>query len=92
MNHVFIFLHSDAAHRVHPLAGQGVNLGASDVSCIRDVLVEAVENGSDIGRLIFILFLYGLYNTQHRLFLFDIQSESSIMVQLQILHALALIK
>lgn len=39
----------DAAHVVHPLAGQGMNLGFRDVACLRRVLREACERGSDIG-------------------------------------------
>ncbi|MGA9828114.1 MAG: UbiH/UbiF/VisC/COQ6 family ubiquinone biosynthesis hydroxylase [Rhodanobacteraceae bacterium] len=39
----------DAAHVVHPLAGQGMNLGLRDVACLRRVLGEARMRGSDIG-------------------------------------------
>lgn len=39
----------DAAHVVHPLAGQGMNLGFRDVACLRRVLHEARERGSDAG-------------------------------------------
>lgn len=42
-------LAGDAAHVVHPLAGQGMNLGFRDVACLRRVLGEARERGSDIG-------------------------------------------
>jgi len=41
----------DAAHTIHPLAGQGVNLGLADVSSLITVIVEALNDKKDIGSL-----------------------------------------
>lgn len=41
----------DAAHRLHPIAGQGLNAGLKDVGTLAEVLVEAHRRGEDIGRL-----------------------------------------
>lgn len=39
----------DAAHTIHPLAGQGVNLGLADVTALLQVLIEAEQQQRDIG-------------------------------------------
>jgi 2-octaprenylphenol hydroxylase len=44
----FVLL-GDAAHAVHPLAGQGVNIGLRDVVELRDTLLNARRAGRDIG-------------------------------------------
>ena len=39
----------DAAHGIHYLAGQGLNLGLRDVAVLAEVLLEAARRGEDIG-------------------------------------------
>ncbi len=46
-----VALAGDAAHGIHPLAGQGFNLGVRDAAALAQVLVEANRRGEDIGTL-----------------------------------------
>jgi ubiquinone biosynthesis monooxygenase Coq6 len=39
----------DAAHTIHPLAGQGLNLGLADAESLAKRIVYGVEHGMDIG-------------------------------------------
>ena len=39
----------DAAHGVHPIAGQGLNLGFRDVAVLGDLVMEALRQGEDPG-------------------------------------------
>src|SRR5690606_31835693 len=40
---------ADAAHGIHPIAGQGLNLGFRDVKELSDILGDAYEEGADLG-------------------------------------------
>ncbi len=46
-----IALVGDAAHTIHPLAGQGVNLGLQDVAALANELARAVARGLSPGEL-----------------------------------------
>jgi 2-octaprenyl-6-methoxyphenol hydroxylase len=39
----------DAAHAIHPIAGQGLNLGFRDVAALAQVVVEGARLGLDLG-------------------------------------------
>lgn len=39
----------DAAHGIHPIAGQGLNLGFRDVAALTEILVEGARLGLDFG-------------------------------------------
>ncbi|GFE49176.1 2-octaprenyl-6-methoxyphenyl hydroxylase [Roseobacter cerasinus] len=44
-----VALVGDAAHGVHPIAGQGLNAGIRDIAALADVIADAARRGEDIG-------------------------------------------
>lgn len=44
-----VALVGDAAHTIHPLAGQGLNMGLGDVSALASAIHDTVAHGGDIG-------------------------------------------
>ncbi|WP_037081396.1 ubiquinone biosynthesis hydroxylase [Neorhizobium vignae] len=46
-----VALAGDAAHGIHPISGQGLNLGFKDVAALAETVVEADRLGLDIGAL-----------------------------------------
>lgn len=55
LQHAYVYtaprvaLVADAAHGIHPIAGQGLNLGFRDIAALHDVLNAARERGDDLG-------------------------------------------
>lgn len=47
-----VALVGDAAHVIHPLAGQGLNLGLADVAALSRTIEYAVSHGMDVGDLL----------------------------------------
>jgi 2-octaprenyl-6-methoxyphenol hydroxylase len=44
-----VALLGDAAHGVHPIAGQGLNAGMRDVAALAEVIADALRRGQDVG-------------------------------------------
>uniref|UniRef100_A0A915L604 Uncharacterized protein n=1 Tax=Romanomermis culicivorax TaxID=13658 RepID=A0A915L604_ROMCU len=44
----------DSAHRIHPLAGQGVNLGFGDCEVLSEIINQAYSEGADIGSMLYL--------------------------------------
>jgi 2-octaprenyl-6-methoxyphenol hydroxylase len=40
----------DAAHVIHPIAGQGLNMGLKDIAALAEVIVDAARLGIDLGQ------------------------------------------
>ena len=39
----------DAAHTMHPMAGQGLNLGMGDIALLSNLIKESIDSGMDVG-------------------------------------------
>ncbi|MGJ8545745.1 MAG: FAD-dependent monooxygenase [Sulfitobacter sp.] len=44
-----VALIGDAAHGVHPIAGQGLNAGLRDIAALAEVIADAIRRGEDFG-------------------------------------------
>jgi 2-octaprenyl-6-methoxyphenol hydroxylase len=44
-----VVLLGDAAHAIHPIAGQGLNLGLKDAASLAETLADAARRGEDVG-------------------------------------------
>ncbi|MEX0286057.1 MAG: UbiH/UbiF/VisC/COQ6 family ubiquinone biosynthesis hydroxylase [Paracoccaceae bacterium] len=62
-----VALVGDAAHKVHPIAGQGLNAGFRDIAALAEVLADARRRGEDIGSEL----VLGRYESWRR---FDVQT------------------
>ena len=72
-----VALVGDAAHRIHPMAGQGLNLGIADAACLARKIQQAQMSGMDVGDAYFL----EQYETERQ------QAVITMMAGMQFLHA-----
>lgn len=72
-----VALIGDAAHTIHPMAGQGLNLGLADVECLTKCIKMAIDSGMDIGSSSFL----ETYESERQ------KAAVAMMAGIQCLHA-----
>ncbi|NNJ93002.1 MAG: 2-octaprenyl-6-methoxyphenyl hydroxylase [Gammaproteobacteria bacterium] len=82
-----VALIGNAAHTVHPVAGQGFNLGIRDVAALAEVIVEADQRQADIGQLSVLSEYENWRKKDHR----NVMTATDSMVKL-FEHPLAVVK
>jgi 2-octaprenyl-6-methoxyphenol hydroxylase len=82
-----VALIGNAAHTVHPVAGQGFNLGIRDVAALAEVIVDADHKQVDIGELSVLSEYENWRNKDHR----NVMTATDSMVKL-FEHPLAAVK
>jgi len=72
-----VALIGDAAHTIHPMAGQGLNLGLADAECLAKCIKMAIDSGMDIGSSTFL----DIYESERQ------KAAVAMMAGIQCLHA-----
>jgi 2-octaprenyl-6-methoxyphenol hydroxylase len=80
----------NAAHTMHPVAGQGFNLGLRDVAAIAEVIVDAIKQGEDIGDTV-VLQRYAKWRQQDQLQM-AISTDSIVRIFSNSFSPLALVR
>lgn len=73
-----VALASDAAHAIHPIAGQGLNLGMRDLQVLTELFTQARDRGDDIGSVS----VLAEYQRQRRFDIFAMVAATDVLNRL----------